>query len=167
MIPSLKYLILTLKHKWFLFLAGRKLKVSLWRRITHDWSKLTPRNLSAYGRQFFGAADRPQEFIRAWLRHQNTHDHHWEYWIPRTGYNRCDPPIPGMVPVDMPESAIREMLADWVAASRAYSGVWPRFGNWKWLEENYTTNIKPNLSKKTATSIEQLVLKYLVDALEG
>jgi len=32
----MKYFILTLKHKWFVFLAGLKTKAPLWRLIIHD-----------------------------------------------------------------------------------------------------------------------------------
>ena len=157
MSPKLQYLRLTLKHKWFLFVAGRKLKVSLWRRITHDWTKLLPKNLKAYGRQFFGDADQPVEFVESWLRHQNSHDHHWEYWIPRTGHNRCTPPIPSMVPLDMSDQAIREMVADWLAAGRAYNNAWPDMNNWTWFNKNYETNILDFVSLETHLKITELI----------
>ena len=133
----MRYLWLTLKHKWFVFLAGRKIGVGFWRLLVHDWSKLLPWNLRAYNRQFFGKADQPEEFIRAWVRHQNAHEHHWEYWVPRTGHTRCTPPYPDNAAIPMPKQASLEMLADWMGASRAYEGRWPVRGAWPWLAKNW------------------------------
>ena len=132
----MKYLWLTLKHKWFVLVAGLRTGAPLWRLLIHDWTKLLPRDLLAYNRQFFGAADRPEEFIVTWVRHQNAHPHHWEYWIPRTEHNRCDPPYPDNEPIPMPVWAVREMIADWMGASRAYAGKWPD-SDWPWLHENW------------------------------
>lgn len=154
MVPTLKYAWLTLKHKWFVFRAGLRTKAPLWRLIIHDWSKFTPSELPRYGRQFFGAADRPDEFIAAWIHHQNHNPHHWEYWIPRTGHNRCSPPHPDNQPVPMPEWAVREMVADWIGASRAYSGEWPVPGNWPWLEKN---GRKPVLHLDTRLMVDRVL----------
>lgn len=139
MIPTLKYFWLTVKHRWFVFLAGLKVGVPLWRLITHDLSKFSWHELPHYGNRFFGKGDNPEGFIRAWLHHQNqtSNDHHWEYWIPRTGHNRCDPPYPDNKPIRMPYAAALEMVADWMGASRAYEKRWPTTGNWPWLEENF------------------------------
>ncbi len=133
----MKYLWLTLKHKWFVLLAGLKVGAPLWRLIIHDWTKLLPRDLRAYNRQFFGDRKDPAEFIYAWVRHQNAHPHHWEYWIPRTGHNRCNPPYPDNEPIPMPKWAVQEMVADWMGASRAYEGRWPG-ADWPWLHENWS-----------------------------
>lgn len=131
-----KYFLLTIKHKYFVFLAGLKLKVPLFTLLVHDWTKFLPCELPHYGRQFFGKADQPLRFIQCWLHHQNSNKHHWEYWVPRTGHNRCDPPYPDNQPILMPEKYIREMVADWLGASRAYEGKWPDIREWKWLENN-------------------------------
>jgi hypothetical protein len=74
-----KYFWLTLKHKWFVFISGLKLGVPIWRLIKHDWTKFLPSELPHYQRQFFGAADDPRGYIKCWLHHQNSNDHHWEY----------------------------------------------------------------------------------------
>lgn len=133
----MKYFWLTIKHKWFVFLAGLQTKAPLWRLLIHDWSKFTRPELPHYQRQFFGKADDPLGFMIAWIHHQNYNPHHWEYWIPRSGHNRCAPPFPDNTPIPMPEWAMREMVADWLGASRAYEGTWPKPGNWKWLEKNF------------------------------
>lgn len=145
-LQSLKYLLLTIKHKWFVFLAGIKIKVPLWNLIIHDWSKFTLSELPHYGRQFFGEANDPKGFITCWIHHQNFNKHHWEYWVPRTGHSRCTPPYLDNNPIPMPEKYVREMVADWMGASRAYEGTWPDVNNWKWVEKNVP---KMNLHDET------------------
>ena len=156
MIPMLKYAWLTIKHKYFVFLAGRKTKVCLWDLLTHDLSKLTPAELPHYGRQFFGDKSDPYGFIMCWLHHQNRNRHHWEYFIPRTGHNRCTPPYPDGVPVPMPERYVREMVADWMGASRAYGGKWPVKGEWKWFEQNHA-EIEKGVSPATWALVMQVL----------
>lgn len=128
----LKYAWLTIKHKYFVLLAGLKIGCPLWRLITHDLSKFTFSELPHYQRQFFGKADDPQGFVKCWLHHQNKNDHHWEYWVPRTG----NPPYKNNEPLPMPDGAILEMIADWIGAGRAYNGKYPDFNNWIWWENN-------------------------------
>ncbi len=132
----MRYFFLTLRHKWFVFVAGLGVGAPLWRLLIHDWTKFLPCELPHYQRQFFGDADRPCEFIAAWVHHQNSHGHHWEYWIPRTGHNRCEPPYPDNEPIPMPWWAVEEMVADWLGASRAYEGRWPDLDDWVWLKEH-------------------------------
>lgn len=134
--PTIKYLWLTIKHKWYVFIAGMAMGCPIWRLIKHDWTKFLPSELPHYGKQFFGKANDPCGFIGCWVHHQNRNDHHWEYWIPRTGHNRCTPPYPDGEPIPMPEDAILEMVADWIGASRAYEGRWPTRRNWPWLQSN-------------------------------
>lgn len=135
----MKYFLLTLKHKWFVFIAGFSTKAPLWSLIIHDWSKLLPYNLYHYNKQFFGKKDAPKKFAFVWLAHQNTHRHHWEYWVPRTLHCKSleDTNWRENEPVPMPEWAVREMVADWLGASRAYEGHWPDPNNWKWLDKNF------------------------------
>ena len=156
----MKYLWLTLKHKWFVFLAGIKIKVPIWKLILHDWTKFLPSELPHYQCQFFGKADDPNGFINAWLHHQNSNKHHWEYWIPRTGHNRCTPPYPDNEPILMPENVIREMIADWMGASRAYEGKWPTKDNWKWMDNNLP-KILLHIHSKTAILIKQILIYEL------
>jgi len=132
----MNYLLLTIKHKWFVFIAGMKTNAPLWRLLIHDWSKFLPSELPHYQRQFFGKADDPLGFITCWTKHQNRHGHHWEYWIPRTGHNRCNPPYKDNEPIPMPLWAVKEMVADWMGASRAYEGKWPGKNGWPWYEKN-------------------------------
>lgn len=141
-----------LKHKWFVFLAGRKVSCSLWRLLWHDVSKFLPSERRHYVRQIHGSADDPEGFMRAWIHHQNHNDHHWEYWIPRTGHDKCDPPHEDNRPVKMSMAAVREMVADWLGASRAYGGEWPTSAWWPWLCENWP-KIKPRLDQWTIARV--------------
>ena len=151
---NIRIFLLIIKHKWFVFLAGLKLRVPLWRLLVHDWTKFLPCELPHYGRQFCGKADRPLEFMHAWLHHQNSNKHHWEYWIPRSGC-RCDPPYPDGFPITMPEWAIREMVADWLGASRTYGTKCSDINDWKWLEKNKHGFILHNETRKKLNQILQ------------
>lgn len=157
-IPTLRYIWLTIKHKTFVFRAGLLTKAPLWRLLIHDWTKFTPAEAPHYGRQFFGAADDPEGFIRAWIHHQNHNPHHWEYWIPRTGHSRCNPPFPDNCAVDMPLWACREMVADWLGASRAYEGRWPTAQSWPWLEQNL---YKVRVTSRTRLRINTILIQAL------
>jgi hypothetical protein len=151
-IPSLKYALLTLKHKWFVYLAGRKLGVPLWQLIIHDLSKFGPAELPAYGRQFFGTKDRPEEFKKAWWHHWFRNPHHWEYYDQD---KVCDRDTGGFVN-EIPEKYVREMIADWMGASRAYDGRYPvNVHTWPWFTKNFD---KIKLHPET----RRLVLRILV-----
>lgn len=150
----MRYLWLTLKHKWFVFLAGLRTGAPIWRLLLHDLSKLRPSELPHYQRQFFGRADRPDKFVECWTRHQNRNPHHWEYWIPRTGHMRCDPPYADNAPIPMPMWAVREMVADWLGAGRAYEGKWPDTNNWIWFRKSYP---KMRLHRITHTRVRAVV----------
>jgi hypothetical protein len=103
----MKYFWITLKHKWFVLIAGLKLGVPLYLLILHDWTKFTPIELPHYQRQFYGKADQPLNFSYAWLHHQRCNKHHWEYWIPITGHTRGG--YPGMLPGNYPLTYSRRL----------------------------------------------------------
>ena len=127
--PHLKYLNYICRHKWFVFLAGYRIGVPLWRLLIHDWSKLTPAEWTPYVEMFYGAGwDRKQhgtplpdhvqtDFDAAWLHHQHRNPHHWQHYVLRED--------DGDVKVlEMPENFVREMVADWAGAGRAITGRW-------------------------------------------
>lgn len=127
----MKYFWIALRHKWFVLLASFRVRLPLWRALTHDLSKFTRAELLPYDRWFFGAKDNPKEFARAWLHHQNHNPHHPEYWIIRSDLTDGKS---GVVDgcLEMPEVHIREMIADWMGASKAHTGSWDMA---KWLLE--------------------------------
>jgi hypothetical protein len=114
----LAYLKALLRHKWFVFLAGRELGLGIIRLTIHDWDKFGPRMFNAYSHAFYAADGskhyvESEEFDVTWLRHQNVSKHHWQAWVlmEDSGSVRC---------LKMPDADMREMLADWQGAGRAY-----------------------------------------------
>lgn len=130
----LDYLKLTLKHKWYVLKAGLKLGVPLWQLLRHDTSKLGRTEYTHYQRWFFEDKNDPIRFAQAWLHHQNSNPHHWEYWISRTPHKigAGGDYIP--TPLPIPERYVREMVADWVGAGLAYTG---KMDVQEWLNKNY------------------------------
>lgn len=124
----LRYLKNLMKHKWFVFVAGRKTGVGLVQLIIHDASKFTRAEWGPYVRRFgmgragqMDKADDPKEFMAAWRHHWQQNPHHWEFWL-----------LNGE-PQRMPEEYVREMVADWMGAGRAYTGRWEVA---EWYEKN-------------------------------
>jgi hypothetical protein len=130
-----KYLKYVLRHKWFVYQAGRKLGVGRWQLLVHGLSKFRPDEWGPYVDKFYGGPwpecnygearanfdDRftqawvDANFDEAWLRHQHRNPHHWQHWVLRNddGTTRCLP---------MPLGYIREMVADWTGAGMAIHG---------------------------------------------
>lgn len=134
----LKYLV---RHKWFVFVAGRRTGAPLWRLIIHDWSKFMPCEWCPYAEFFYGnhyddsgpdgifpdwyqrkQSKRQNNFDRAWLHHQHLNPHHWQHWVLQEDI----PSDPSGRPkiLQIPEHFAREMVADWMGAGRAITGKW-------------------------------------------
>lgn len=116
------YLKYVIRHKWFVYVAGRNLSVSWWRLIKHDWHKFLPSEWLPYARTFYapdgtGQYKESGEFAYAWNLHQKRADHHWQHWMVTwdRGTLECLP---------MSKQAILEMVADWYGAGRAITGKW-------------------------------------------
>jgi hypothetical protein len=138
--PHLRYASYVARHKWFVFLAGRKTGAPLWRLVIHDWSKLLPSEWFPYTMKFYGNwgtaeslddADRIQvavnrAFDMAWLRHQHRNPHHWQHWVLREDDGDTQA-------LRMPDVFVREMVADWMGAGRARAGQWE---SGKWYDAN-------------------------------
>lgn len=132
---KLIYLKSLLLHKWWVFVAGLRLGgIPLWRLIIHDWSKFGPWEFGRYARNFHGdysksAVDREnisKEFAVAWLHHENFNPHHVGYWIPRTAQYAG-------IALRIPDTFVREHVADMMGASRGYTGSWDMT---EWLDKN-------------------------------
>ena len=144
---DLRYLNYVLRHKWFVFVAGRRTGAPLWRLIIHDWSKFTPAEWGPYKRRFFagnaGKEDKSgdkEEFLRAWTHHWHLNPHHWEHWVTSSG-----------LALEMPEDLIAEMVADWMGAGRAITGRWE-------VEEWYGKNKdKQNIEARTREIVEMIL----------
>ena len=159
----MKYFWATLRHKWFVLLASRKIGLPLWRALVHDLSKFGPSELPHYDRQFFGDKGDPVGFASAWLHHQNKNDHHWEYWITRSDHSHGGSgAVDGCL--EMPLVCIMEMIADWMGASMAYSGSWDMFS---WLEKSLPRmQLHPETKKKVFQYLYLLEYDQLVLALD-
>jgi hypothetical protein len=84
------------RHKWFVFVAGRRLGIPVLAAL-HDNSKLLPDELFPYARHFYlpdgsrrtwqgadGFFDDPkndQAFDRAWLKHIKRNKHHPQHYL--------------------------------------------------------------------------------------
>jgi hypothetical protein len=162
MIKHLKYLNYLLRHKWFVFIAGRKHGVSLWRLLIHDWSKFLPCEWIPYVDYFYGEKARLQKeewddsrywpaamkyyvaFDRAWLHHQHASPHHWQHWVLRNDDGSTKT-------LQIPENFAREMVSDWFGAGRAITGKWDAKN---WYEKNKE---KMLLHPETRTLVESLL----------
>ena len=169
-IKYIRHIVKVFNHKWFVLLAGLQTKAPLWRLIIHDLSKLSPSEMRGYAWKFYASEKERSELSGklmmefgigdlipwgldpsdwweyAWLHHQNSNPHHWEYWIRR----------PTREPLAMPEWAVREMVADWMAAGKSYSGEWPQENGWEWLEENYP-RIQGHLNQMTKELLAEVL----------
>ena len=154
-----KYFKSVLQHKYYVFVAGAALNVPIWRLVVHDWQKFSPYEFGAYARKFamlpnekhsmakWQISDIEQEFTYAWLHHENTAPHHWGYWIPRSGNHTGRP-------LEMPETYVREMIADWMGASKAYTGNWDMV---EWLNTQNENKTWGNMHTDTFYLIVQLL----------
>lgn len=91
------------------------------RLFNHDASKFTISEFPFYACKFHGDGDDPSGFKSAWLHHFKVNDHHWNHWV-KDG-----------IPHVMPEVAIREMVADWLAASVQYTDS---YNMTEWLDDH-------------------------------
>ena len=124
----IKYIKKVLTHKWFVFVEACKLGIP-WLGLIHDASKFLPDEFFAYARYDFtkfGNNDKEKQraFDLAWLKHQKRNRHHWQYWLLMNDSGlatRGEPgPMKQVEPLPMPERYVREMVADWRGAGRAY-----------------------------------------------
>lgn len=119
---NLSYLKYVIRHKWFVFIAARKVGCSLWLALIHDLSKFLPSEWRPYAETFYypDGSSRYCEtsaFNRAWNLHQKRNKHHWQFWV-----LQCD--NGNVKALTMPYEYAREMVADWMGAGRAITGKW-------------------------------------------
>jgi hypothetical protein len=110
-----------MRHKWFVFVAGRKVgDVALWRLLIHDYTKFSPTEWSPYVHKFYNGTTTihdPQEFHVAWTHHWHNNPHHHQYWLRINSHGELEA-------LEMPYKFVREMVADWMGAGRAQKGHW-------------------------------------------
>ena len=142
-----------LEHKYFVYIAGQG-SVSLWRLVKHDASKFLPSEFFPYA--YFWQGDNygiPRDkaaFKAASRLHKSRNDHHFEHW------QREDGSITGA----MSHECIKEMVADWFGAARAYNREWPLdTATWEWWQDN-----RDMLQTNMQSSTYGLVLKEIAAA---
>lgn len=109
--------------------AGRQLGVPQPQLNIHDQSKWSEAEFPGYARHFYGGGD-PDGFAYAWLHHVHCNPHHWQYWIFPGGYTSEASRVEDGV-AEMPGIYALEMVADWMGASKAYTGSWD-MASWLW-----------------------------------
>ena len=107
------------KHKWWVFYYSCKAGIPL-RGLAHDMSKLNPIEFFESVKYYTGtrspidACKEDKGYSMAWLHHKGRNKHHYEHWV--------DDLDNGGKPLLMPYKEAVEMLCDYIAAGRAYSG---------------------------------------------
>ncbi len=152
----LKQLISILIHKWYVFLAGRMVGVPLWRLIIHDWSKFMPVEFINYSKWKYGVASK-REWAKAWLHHFHLNPHHSEHhilsWLGNPEfYDDLGKHLGLFITLlPMPETYVREMLADMMATSKRVTGS---YNIASWLNQN---GPKMHLHDDTVTLIDKVM----------
>ena len=80
------YLKYVMRHKWYVFVEGRKHQLPLLRLLLHDWDKFLPGEWFPYVERFYGGNDfqaalSNPEYQMAWHMHQKRNKHHWQWWV--------------------------------------------------------------------------------------
>ena len=78
----------------------------------HDRSKYADEEYEAYANYFYGTKSKEHDeaFDYAWLHHQHTNPHHWQYWILQNDED-------GKKLLEIPKVYVLEMVCDWWAFS--------------------------------------------------
>lgn len=146
-----QYLKYVLRHKWYVFKAGREIGVPIITLLMHDWDKFLPSAWTAYSNTFYDSNgnsryEPDKRFAVEWCKHQNRNKHHWQYWLLTwdRGEEECMP---------MPDYAIKEMIADWIGAGSAVKAK----PVWEWYDAN---NTKLKLHGNTRSQVEQWLNWY-------
>lgn len=94
----------------------------------HDNSKYELAEYDAYDEYFYGKknADVEKAFDYAWLHHIHCNPHHWQYWV----LIHDDEPMEAL---EMPETYVIEMIADWWSFSWKKENLTEIFG---WYENH-------------------------------
>lgn len=113
------------RHKYFVYLEGRKLGLSRIRMLIHDYQKYTPSEWTPYANKFhtggtprrkdggYDPTSQGEAFSRAWNHHVHHGSHHWQHFINVK-------PDGSLEVLPMPDKDRRELLADWRGAGRTY-----------------------------------------------
>lgn len=140
------------KHKYYVFKIGLKLRVPILQLLVHDLSKLYPseikwhiqRHNERMGRTFYYKDNYAQ------LLHYKKNRHHWQAWLflNDKGEIEC---------IEIPNKYIRELLTDWIAASLSKNG---KNDLKEWYNKNKNIiKLHPNSRRK----LEKIMLDLKLD----
>jgi hypothetical protein len=144
-----------LRHKWFVFVECCKLGIP-WRGLLHDLSKFSPTEFKAYAIYFYGTPkhQNTDDFNNAWELHIKRNKHHWNYWVSRVQVRTVGFEQYWVMPKEMPDVYVKEMVADWVGAGKAITG---HNDIHEWYEKNKN---EITLHYNTKKRVEKLLEKY-------
>lgn len=148
MIAHLNYLKYVLRHKWLVFLEGRKLGLGIWQLLIHDLSKFSRAEWTPYVDRFMrkdSSLRASTAFEDAWRHHYENNKHHWNYWL-RDG---SDATVPNL----MPKKYALEMVADWSAMGRGFGEYNPPV---EWYRKNRATI---TMHPATKDFVEKILVK--------
>lgn len=113
---------------------------------SHDKSKHEPAEYAAYDDYFYGkkTAEVEKAFDYAWLHHIHRNPHHWQYWV----LIHDDEPMEAL---EMPETYVIEMIADWWSFSWKSNNL---FSIFDWYEKHSEGMI---LHPKTRELVEKIL----------
>lgn len=160
----ISYIWKIIRHKYHVYKIGRKLKTPILRLIKHDLSKFYPSEFFPYVEEYYGNTllQKDHDMItsnyeRAWDLHIERNDHHWQHWVPKSVNSKeiLERNLP-----EIPICVLREMVADWVAASVVYRGVYPKLNDWPWFYREFPTIIMNNKSKSI---LEHIIYKEIFE----
>ena len=150
------YIIEQIIHKWYVMIAGRKTKVSLWRRVAHDWSKFTPTEIAGYSNWLYGGGGAVAA-TEAWHHHLLHNDHHPEHWIVvwRGDSEGWEKVAQNTFVLPMPKNVVREFIADMMASSKYHTGSYDIAS---WLAQNH---LAMGLHSETVDHIHDIMIDDL------
>jgi hypothetical protein len=154
-----EYLRYVIAHKYYVFTIGKKLNLSLKRRLLHDMSKFSASEWFPYVSNFYnddgtkkqvrdssGYYDpktKSDEFQKSWLHHAHNNKHHWQYWVlVDFDENKV---------LEMPKEYIKEMITDWCSAGKVQHN-----------QENPTKFYNLNKDKMIFDSSTRLYVEFLL-----
>lgn len=118
------YLASLLDHIRFVREAGEKVGgIPAAQLLSHDDSKFSMEEFRGYAMHFHGGGA-PDWFAFAWLHHIRHNPHHWQHWMFPDNFTPKGSTLVENGCVEMPECYAREMVADWMGSSMAYTGSW-------------------------------------------
>lgn len=125
----------------------------------HDASKYSDYEFNQYLHHFYPEKNHIEtdeektEYDLAWLHHQNSNPHHWQYWVLIKDDNA------NIIPLDIPENYIIEMLCDW----HSFSIKDPINTAENWYLQNEDSMILSTNTREIITNLLPLFKTPLID----